>query len=317
VQSLARLAMRTRFEIVIADEADPAHLRSAGEAALAEVDDAETLLSAYRDDAHLFRVNALAGRQAVRVDARLLAVLARAMDQCIACDGAFDLALGALLQAWNLAGMADGTEVQLPGEDVIQAALGQSGMRRHLHLDAERTTVRFSTPGLRLDAGAIGKGYALEQSEVVLRGLGIRSALMHGGTSTVCALGSAPDASPWRVAIRHPVDGHAHIATAALRDTSMSVSAVHGRSVRIAGRRFGHVIDPRSGWPVDGNLLAAVMHPSALVSDSWSTALLVLGSSGLQALSQRCPEASFLLVRREDQGQLAVDIVGRGFARQG
>jgi thiamine biosynthesis lipoprotein len=309
--------MRTRFELVIADPGDPAQLRASGEEALAEIDEADALLSAYRDDAQLFRVNALAGRQEVVVDARLMSVLRLAMEQCIACDGAFDLAIGALLKTWNLAGMADGGEVRLPSQEQIDAAMAESGMRRHLHLDADRSSVRFSTPGLRLDAGAIGKGYALEQAGQVLRDLGIRSALMHGGTSTVIALGRDPDHEPWRIAIRDPMDQSSLIATAALGDTSLSVSAVHGRSVELAGRRYGHVIDPRTGWPVQGTMLAAVIHPSALVSDAWSTALLVLGPGGMELLSVHCPEAEFLLVcQDQDTGAISVESLGASFTRR-
>jgi FAD:protein FMN transferase len=309
--------MRTRFELVITDAGDDARERAAGEAAFAEVAEAERLLSAHRDDAELFRVNALAGSGAVAVDARLLALLERAMEYCDASAGAFDLTLGALLAAWNHAGMADGGSPAMPTAAVLAEALARCGMRRLLRLDHGSGSVRFAAAGLRLDAGAIGKGYALEQAGLVLREQGIGSALMHGGTSSVLALGGDAAGQPWKVAIRDPADAAGVIATAALKDTSLSVSAVHGRSFTAGGRRYGHVIDPRTGWPVQGNLLAAVIHQSATASDAWSTALLVLGSAGFAMLKASQPGAACLLVREDADGRTVVERMGGGFTLAG
>ncbi len=306
--------MRTRFELVITDAGGDARERAAGEAALAEVAEAERLLSAYRDDAELFRVNALAASGAVAVDARLLALLERAMELCHATAGAFDLTLGALLAAWNHAGMAEGGAQELPAAASIADALAHCGMRRLLRLDHGAGSVRFAAAGLKLDAGAIGKGYALEQAAMVLSEQGIASALMHGGTSTVLALGCDAGGQPWKVAIRDPAGDRGVIATAALKGTSLSVSAVHGRSFTAGGRRYGHVIDPRTGWPVQGNLLAAVIHESATASDAWSTALLVLGRAGFDLLRAHHPAAECLLVREDADARTVVEHMGRSFA---
>ncbi len=309
--------MRTRFELVIADGGDDARARAAGEAAFAEVAEAERLLSAHRDDAELFRVNALAGSAPVTVDARLFALLESALELCAASAGAFDLTLGALLTAWNHAGMAAGGAGEAPSPERIDEARARCGMARLLSLDRAAGSVRFGAPGMRLDAGAIGKGYALEQAGVVLQELGVGSALMHGGTSTVLALGSDPAGRPWRVAIRDPADGQGMIATADLANRALSVSAVHGRSFSSGGRRYGHVIDPRSGWPVQGNLLAAVITPHATASDAWSTALLVLGGEGFALLAAHQPTAAGLLVREEADGRMVVDLHGNGFTLSG
>ncbi len=103
--------------------------------------------------------------------------------------GAFDMTIGPLLACWGFAG-GDGGAV--PGQDEIAAARARVGMRTHLLLDAEAGTVRFSQPGVRLDPGAIGKGYALERALDLLREAGIQSALLHGGASTIGAIGTPP-----------------------------------------------------------------------------------------------------------------------------
>jgi thiamine biosynthesis lipoprotein len=243
----------------------------------------------------------------------VLGLLSTARDLHAATDGAFDLAVGALLACWHHAGMAEGAGA-VPDDQAIATARAACGMGRNVALDAERGTVRFARSGVRLDPGAIGKGWALDRAAAALREAGVASALLHGGTSTAYGLGQPPDQPTWRVAVRDPRGGDRVVATAGLRDTALSVSAVHGRSFTAGGRRYGHVIDPRSGQPVQGTLLAAVVHPSALLSDALSTALLVLGRAGLGMLAPRYPEAGFLVV---DDAQAGVETAGPGFAPAG
>ncbi|MCC6681334.1 MAG: FAD:protein FMN transferase [Phycisphaeraceae bacterium] len=135
-------------------------------------------------------------------------------------------------------------------------------------------TVWFDMPGITLDLGAIAKGFAIEQAMAVLRESGITCALLHGGTSTVAAIGAPPGQDGWHVALNVPGGQRP---TICLRDQAMSVSAPHGRSIERDGHRFGHVLDPRSGRPATCAACAAVIGPSATLADAWSTALLVLG----------------------------------------
>jgi thiamine biosynthesis lipoprotein len=304
---LARLAMRTRFELLLADVDDPARLRAAGEEALAEIGRCEELLSAYRDDAALFHLNARAGAGPVAVEPRLMAFLRRAAELSALTDGSFDPTAGALVRCWREAGERG----EVPSPAAIDEARAATGMSRVL-VDDGAGTIAFGDPGLRLDPGAIGKGWALERAADLLRADGIRSALLHGGTSTVAALGAPPGQEAWPVAIRHPLRDST-LATALLRDASLSVSAGHGRAFTVGGTTYGHVIDPRSGWPVAGNLLTAAIHPSATVGDAVSTALLVLGRDGLPLLAERFPGISLLLAR-QDGGEVLIDVVGEGFA---
>ncbi len=300
---LARHAMRTRFELVLADGGDPAAIRAAGEEALDEIERCEALLSAHRDDAELFSVNARAGQEPVRVDPRLMAFLLRVKELAHLTDGAFDPSAGALVGCWRAAGERG----EIPDHAVLASALEACDMDQVL-LDQAAGTVRFARPAMRLDPGAVGKGYALERAAGLLREHGLRDALLHGGTSTVTAIGPRT----WPVAIRHPQRADATIATAMLSDRSLSVSAGHGRAFTVAGTTYGHVIDPRDGLPVRGHLLAAVMHPSAMASDALSTALLVMGEAGLATLPGRFPTASWLLVQQRGQ-EIFLQTLGSGF----
>jgi thiamine biosynthesis lipoprotein len=274
---VARNAMATRFEFAL-HGADPVRLRAAAEEALDEVDRLEDLLSLYRPHTDVARVNAGAADGPVRVSPEVFHLLRRAFALTVVTDGAFDVTAAPLVKAWGFVG-GSGARPEPARFAEARRCVGP----RLVALDETAFTVRFTRPGVMLDLGSLGKGFALERAAELLREAGVTSALLHGGTSTVVALGAPPDAEAWSVALP---DGR----SIGLRDEVLSVSATWGKSFREGGRTFGHVLDPRSGEPVTGERMAAVALPSATESDALSTALLVLGESGLERLRAFRPE---------------------------
>ncbi|HEX7070547.1 MAG TPA: FAD:protein FMN transferase, partial [Rhodothermales bacterium] len=175
----------------------------------------------------------------------------------------------------------------------LEAARSVTGM--HLvRLDRERRTISFERPGVMIDLGGIGKGYAVDEAIGILREAGVERAFLHGGTSTSYGLGTPPDGLAWNVSIDAPADvadADASLAVADLRDASLSVSAVWGKAFTFGGREYGHVIDPRLGEPVEGAVLTAVVCESATEADALSTALLVEGRRSaalLERMRDRC-----------------------------
>jgi thiamine biosynthesis lipoprotein len=277
--------MATRFEVAM-HGGNTAFLRAAAEEALDEVDLWESLLSIYRPSSELARVNALAAHQCVRIDPRVFSFLQHARDLSVVTAGAFDITAAPLLQAWGFIGGSGAA----PDPVRLEAARGCVGWH-HVHLDTAQGSVRFDQPGVMLDPGAIGKGYALDRAVNLLRDAGIENALIHGGTSTVCAMGHPPDAEGWTIALPPTsVDqerGGVH--TECLRDQSLSVSAAWGKSFIDNGLVRGHVLDPRTGQPVSHATMAMVVTPTATESDAFSTALLVLGREGVSILTKASP----------------------------
>ena len=275
---LARLAMATRFELVLHGE-NPSSLRAAGEEALAEVERLENQLSLYRPGSEIAQVNARAAREAVRVSPEVFSLLQHAVKLSAETGGAFDITIAPLVRCWGFMG-ANG---KMPTPEEVAEAREKVGMR-HVQLDAANRAVRFAREGVMLDLGAIGKGYAVERGAEILREAGVTSALFHGGTSTVYAIGHPPEADAWKVAFDAPPVSVGLFFPALpemrLRDEAMSVSAIWGRSFQSGEKTFGHVIDPRTGQPAESAMLAVVLLPSATETDALSTALLTVGGSG-------------------------------------
>jgi len=292
--------MATRFEMVLHGE-DAVALRAAGEEAISEIERLEEQLSLYRPSSEIAALNYRAARAPVRVTPPLFALLQHAQQLSQETDGAFDITIGPLVRCWGFMGGSG----RLPTDEELAQARAIVGMDL-VHLDAKNFTVRFAREGVTIDLGAIGKGYAIDRATEVLRDAGITSGLVHGGTSTVYALGHPPDAEYWKVAVDNAPPSvtttSIPVSPVLLKDEAMSVSAIWGRSFQKEGQLFGHVLDPRTGNPAASAILAAVILPSATETDALSTALLTLGGGGHDHIAKLRPGMkTFLVLGAEGQ----------------
>jgi FAD:protein FMN transferase len=299
--------MATRFEIVLHGD-NPTALRAAGEEALAEIEQLEAQLSLFRPSSEIAHLNARAAQEPVRVTPRLFALLQQAQKLSEESRGAFDITVGPLVRCWGYMG----GEGRLPRPEEVAEARATVGMGL-VRLNPADFTVQFAREGVMLNLGAIGKGYAVERAAEVLREAGVISALIHGGTSSVQALGPPPGEEFWKIAIETPSPvpdaPPTLLTTVPLKEEAMSVSGVWGDSFQAGGRTYGHIIDPRTGEPAIGTVLAAVVLPSATETDALSTALLTLGAAGHDAIARLRPGMRTLVVS-ESGGQLRVEARG-------
>jgi thiamine biosynthesis lipoprotein len=266
---VSRRAMATTFEIAI--PYGTPHAIEAGEAALDLIDQLEDQLTVYRDTSEVSRLNA--SGSAV-VEPSLFEYLQRCAALTNDTGGAFDAACGSLIKCWGFYQRAG----RIPTEAELSDAMQRSGFR-HVILDDSSRSVRFRRTGLELNLGAIGKGYALDRAAELLRTeWGIRSALLHGGGSSVLAVGRPPtDLRGWRVAVRHPWDDSRTLGSVYLADRALGTSAATYQFFEYKGKKYGHVLDPRTGRPAEGVLSASCLAPTAADADALSTAFFVAG----------------------------------------
>jgi thiamine biosynthesis lipoprotein len=310
-------AMATRFELVLHGENQVA-LRAAADEAIHEIERLHAQLSLYSPSSEVSYINARAATQPVQVEPRLFALLLTARRIWAETNGAFDITVAPLIRCW---GFMRGSGA-FPAPEALTEARALVGMQ-HLDLDERRFRVRFARPGMMIDLGSIGKGYALEVAAETLVEAGIQSALIHGGTSTVCGIGAPPGEEGWKVAVEAPPalsdgghgtgerDARPPAAVVTLNDDALSVSAVHGKCFEANGKLYGHVIDPRTGIPAQGALLAAVGLKSATETDAFSTALLLGGVAEHDRIAGLRPEMRSLVVEPGGTAE-AVKIASRG-----
>jgi len=291
---VGRDAMACRFEIVFNAGAVPDATALAVEA-LDLVDEIESRITVYRDESALARLNAAAADGWQPVDADLLSLLLLARDLWARTGGAFDMAAGSLVRTWGFLRRQGRT----PAADELARARDAAGMR-HVEIDEAGGRVRFTRPGVELNPGAIGKGWALDRAIELLRDRGVVDALVHGGSSSVRARGvhgpGLPGRRGWAVGVRHPLRPGRRLATVFLADAALGTSGSGTQFFIDRGRRLGHILDPRSGLPAAGVLSATVIAGSAAEADSLSTALYVLGPAGLATVAPAGGDAAAILV---------------------
>src|SRR5262245_14567579 len=287
--SVSREAMACLFEIVF----DAATYRDRTDAAVTALDLVERLedqLTFFRDTSEVAAINRRAANEPVVVEEGLFCLLKRAAELSQSTGGAFDITAGGLSKVWGFFRR----QGQMPAAPDVNTALATVGWQ-HLQFDDAAHSVRFSQPGLELNLGAIGKGYALDRAADVLVQGGICDFLIHGGNSSVLARGGRTIPG-WSVALRHPLKPSVRLAEFVLRNQALGTSGSGTQFFHHQGKRYGHIIDPRTGWPAEQVLSATVIAPTAEQADALSTALYVMGLDAAHAFCSSHPDISALLV---------------------
>jgi len=248
----------------------------------------EELFSVHDEESTLSQLNRRAGLGSVEVGEELFAILQAAMRLSQGTLGAFDVTTGPLIEFWKKAG----EEGKLPDEPSLKEVLGRVGnFKLSLHFPG---TAELTQPGMRLDLGGIGKGYAVDRMVQLLKGSGIKTAFINFGESSLYALGASPQGEAWRVLVKGMEDEWAGVLD--LKDQALSASGTYGQYVEIQGRRYSHVIDPRSGLPCESPAMAIVVGSKATEAEALSTALLILGSDPGLRLLQRFPSMDGMIL---------------------
>jgi thiamine biosynthesis lipoprotein len=274
---VGRPAMGTLLEITL-EAPDAVAAQSALDAAFARIDALEAAFTTYDAASPVSRLNAAAGSGPQPVPLELVRILADAKRFHRATGGVFDVTVGPLIRLWDEAAERE----RLPDPAALAIARGGVGSDQISLSEASAELVA----GASINLGGIGKGWALDQLGELLAARGIQRAFLDFGGSSLLAIGAPPRLEGWRAAVQDGRGGYLGVLT--LRDAAASVSESFGESWEIDGRRYGHVIDPRSGWPISAPRAAVVLAADASSAEAWSTALLVLpAEAGIERIAAR------------------------------
>jgi thiamine biosynthesis lipoprotein len=262
--------------------------------ALDLIEDLEAQLTVYRDDSEISELNRTAHLAPVGVERRLFELLELAVSVSRETGGAYDVTSGALSEVW---GFVRGPK-RVPHEEALARARACTGWR-HLRLNPDSLAVGFDREGIRINLGSIGKGYAIDRAiELIRNGSLIDRALVHGGSSSLFALGSPPGqiGGRWEIALRNPFTPEAPLGVLRLRNRGLGTSGSAFQQFVVDGEVYGHIIDPRTGAPARGPASVTVLAPSAAMADALSTAFYLLGPEAALSYTAEHPEIGVVIV---------------------
>lgn len=320
--------MATDFEVFLRHDAPPAHVEAAV-AALDRLEALEQRLTVYSPHSDLSQLNRQAAAGPVRLGADLLEIFKAADRLWRWTEGGFDVTAGPLVEAWGFTTRSG----KRPAASEVEQALERVGWQ-HVAFDPEARTLAFTRPGMSINLGGIGKGYALDRIAASLRAAGVEDFLIHGGNSSVLAGGNDPigadqvagdesggtesggtessgngveetepeqradSGAGWLIGLAHPLREGLRLGGVRLRQGALGTSGSGKQYFHYRGRRMGHVIDPRSGFPVDHFLALSVRTESAVIADGLATGLFVAGSERVSAFAAAQPEIAILASER-------------------
>jgi thiamine biosynthesis lipoprotein len=288
-----REAMACLFEIFLAGT-DREALVLAAEQALDEVTRLDGRLSRFRPDSDISRLNAHASESWVRLEPGLYRLLKECVDISNSTEGAFSITLAPLIQLWGFSAAP-----QLPTSDDILQSLSLCDYH-NLIFDDEENLVLFQQAGMEIDLGAVGKGYAIDAAKDTLRMYQVTNAVIHGGQSTIYAMGENPENGSWEFAIKNPLNTSEELMRVTLHDEALSTSSDDEQHFILNGKRYGHILDPRTGYPVDNNVLSvSVISPRAMISDALSTAFYVLDADATEEICKSLQDIRVVMVKSD------------------
>lgn len=265
-------AMGSTYSIAVYGT-DRVQMQNAVQAAFDEVRRLDDLLSNYKPQSEWSEVNRDAAQRPVAVSPELFQLISDCLAYSRASEGAFDISVGPLMRVW---GFYKGTG-RLPHRAEVAAALQKVGYQ-HIHLDEAKQTVKFDRPGVEIDPGGIGKGYAVDRMVEVLKQQGVKSGLVAGSGSSVYGIGAPPsEPQGWKLQVRDPHDPRKTVQDVFLKNMSMSTSGSYEKFFRAEGKLYSHLMDPRTGYPAQGVASVSVVAPRTLDSEAWTKPFFING----------------------------------------
>ena len=291
--SESSILMGSSFEITVVAE-DEDFAKESLAIAKKEIIRIENLISSWDQKSETSRININAGIAAVEVSKELFDLIFRAQQISKLSSGAFDLTFAAIDKLWNF----DGRESEMPNPDTLKASVFNIGYQL-IELDEESLTVFLPKKGMKIGFGAIGKGYAADRAKQLLVERGVLGGIINA-SGDMNTWGTKPDGSSWTIGIVNPMNNKKVFSWFSLEHNAVVTSGDYEKFTQINGRRYSHIIDPRTGIPSQGIVSCTVFAGKAELADAIATAIFVMGvESGLFLIDQ-LPDIEAILI--DDSG---------------
>ena len=263
---------------------------------IAEIERIERLISSWDPASETSKVNRMAGVAPVKVSDELFELVQRAKAISRLTDGAFDVTYASVDPIWSF----KGETITPPDSSVIAASVAKIGYQK-VFLNPSDKSIFLPDKGMRIGFGAIGKGYAADKVKSLLKAKGVSGGIVNA-SGDLSAWGVQPDGQPWQVGLVNPKNKNKVFAWFPINDRAVVTSGDYERYLLMDGKRFGHIINPKTGYPAQGVISCTVFAPKAELADALATALFVLGiENGLYFVNQ-LPEIDAILI--DDEGKL-------------
>ncbi len=287
--------MGSRFEITVVanSETEANHFM---DVAIEEITRIEKLISSWDPNSETSAVNAAAGKNPVKVSPELFKLIQRAISISKLTDGAFDITYASMDRIWKF----DGSMKEMPSEEMIKASVEKVGYQ-NIVMDEANSTVFLKKEGMKIGFGAIGKGYAADKAKELLISKGVVAGIINA-SGDMNTWGKQPNGKDWMVAITNPMDKNKAFALLPIEHGAVVTSGDYEKYVNFNGKRYAHIIDPRTGYPATGIISATVFAPKAELADALATSVFVMGiDAGIDRINQ-LPHIECIIV--DDQGKI-------------
>ncbi|WP_418637907.1 FAD:protein FMN transferase [Winogradskyella sp.] len=287
--------MGSRFDVTVVAN-DSIEGNKYIDTAVAEITRIEKLISSWDANSQTSAINRNAGIKPVTVDAELFELIERAIGISKLTDGAFDISYASMDRIWQF----DDSMTEMPSEEEIKASVSKVGFQ-NIILDKAKSTVFLKLEGMKIGFGAIGKGYAADKAKDLLISKGVPSGIINA-SGDMNTWGKQPNGKEWKVAITNPMDKNKVFALLPITNGAVVTSGNYEKFVNFNGKRYTHIIDPRTGYPSSGIISVTVFAPKAELADALATSVFVMGKeAGLDRINQ-LPKIECIII--DDKGNI-------------
>jgi len=291
--------MGSKFEITLVDK-DSLSAEKNIDKSIDEIRRIENLISEWKPETQISEVNRNAGIKPVKVDPEVFALTEKGIYFSKLTDGAFDISIVAMDKIWKF----DDSMNELPSEESIKNSVKNVGYQ-NIILDKTNSTIFLKNKGMKIGFGSIGKGYAADKTRELMKSFGVKAGIINA-SGDISTWGTQSDGKPWAIGINNPFKDDKIAAVLYLKENAVTTSGSYEKYAEIHGKRYSHIMNPKTGYPSTGLTSVTVIGPNATMANGFSTSIMVLGKKEGLKLIKKFPDYQYLII--EDSGKIVKKI---------